>query len=134
MIRDHNRKDYDAMLAEANEIQDYIETPENLRDPGSLVARLSAINIYIARTGRLLSDARRLKDSAEEAFMTENRELMEKVNSTTFGRLLSADISEYDYLVKRIDRLNAALTHISANLRTEISWMKEEMGLTRSGY
>lgn len=134
MIRDHNRQDYDTMLAEANAIQDYIETPENLRDPGSLVARLSAINTYIARTGRLLSDAKRLKDSAEEAFMSENKELMEKVNSTTFGRLLSADISGYDYLVKRIDRLNAALTHISANLRTEISWMKEEMGLTRSGY
>jgi hypothetical protein len=123
-------------LEEIDKMQRYLEitcscTGEEIQE------RISIISVYLARTGEMLADAKRSlrrKKSSEisEAIIKIAKEscLSAKVQNT----LLESIAEDEAYLVDRLDRMNAACTHQLDSLRSLLSYEKEQLRLTNTGY
>lgn len=118
---------------EAKEIQAFLEekVPD---DPSFLVERLSVINSYMARTGYLLAQATQLQDEAvANVFLQKGAEL-QSYPATIQKSLISSYTSDVNSLVKLLERQNRALVHHGENIRTQISFAKQDLALQRQGY
>lgn len=125
----------DDLLHEAQEIQDFLESvPDNNEDPNELAMRLSYLNNYMARSGKMLADARQMQDSAVAAAYAEHAKTILKMPATIAAKFISSQTVSENYLVNWLDRINRTCTHQSDNIRTQISFAKEQMSLTRRGY
>ncbi len=126
-----------AMKNELEKIQGFLEI-ETSDDPRELVERLATINVYLARTGRILADATYIRDQEEKSAI--DRILQEygydlfKAPPTTVRRLLQSSEPLCNYVVTMCDRLNRACVHQGDNIRTQVSFAKEELRLTNSPY
>lgn len=125
----------DDLLNEAQEIQDFLESvPDNNEDPNELANRLSYLNNYMARSGKMLADAKQMQDLAIAAVYAEHSKAILKMPATVAMKFISSQTVDENYLVNWLDRINRACTHQSDNIRTQISFAKEQMSLTRRGY
>lgn len=95
------------------------------------------INAYLARTCEMLADAKRTlrrKKSSEISntiiAIAKEQCLSAKVQNT----LLDSIAEDEAYMVDRLDRLNAACTHQIDALRSLLSYEKEQLRLTNTGY
>lgn len=121
------------LRAEAAAIQDFLELTCS-DDPNEMVARLSDLSVYMARTGKMLADARRMQDAAVAATYAEHTKSILKMPATVARKFIESQTAAENYLVNWIDRLNRACTHQSENLRTQVSFAKQQLELTRKGY
>lgn len=121
------------LRAEAERIQAYLEITVS-DDPNELIARLSDLNVYLARTGRMLAEASCLRDRAVTAVYASQTETIGRMPATVARRFVEAQTADENELVTWLDRLNRACTHQSENLRTQISFAKQQLELTRKGY
>ena len=124
------------MLNEANDIQKYLEV-ECSTNPQEVQERINVINVYMARTGEMLADAKRAlrKKKSSEISNTIIAIAKEQFLSAKVQNALLDSICEDEaYLVDRLDRLNAACTHQVDALRSLLSYAKEEMRLAKTGY
>ena len=114
-------------------MQDFLEitTTDN---PDELVARLADLNVYMARSCKMLADAKKLQDDATKKVFDEYKDLFASLPATISARYINAICSSENYLVNWLDRLNKAFAHTGDNLRTQVSYCKEQMKLTRTGY
>jgi len=120
----------EAMIKEAAGIQTFMEEPPT-EIAEVLVERLAYANVYIARTGKLLADAKRmLNDRMVEVYEEKGDSLM-KVGSTLAQKIMLAYCKDESFLVDWYDRLNRGLVHSADNLRTLISFAKENMRVER---
>ena len=118
------------MIREASTIQTFMELePTDIAD--ELARRLSMANVYIARSGKLLADAKELQNEAIAATYEKMGEKLVKIGATMAGKVLIANCSRESFLVDWYDRINRGLVHSADNLRTLISYAKENMRLTR---
>ena len=132
MYAERNNK-LDELMCLAQEIQDFLEFKVS-DEPNILVDRLSEINSYIATSGKLLADAKYLLDEKmEKAFIVYDDKISNMPPSVA-TKFISSLCKEENYLVNWSERLNRSLVHIGDNTRTQVSWAKEEMSLTRKGY
>jgi len=123
-------------LKEADEMQSYLEiTCSN--NPAEIQERIAAIMPYLARSGEMLADAKKLlrkKKSSEISdtiiAITKEGHLSAKVQNA----LLDSIAENEAYLVDRLDRLNAACTHQLDALRSLLSYERENLRLSRTGY
>lgn len=120
---------YDKLLKETKEIQDYLEITCS-DNPEEVIERIKTINVYQARTGYMLAEAKKLYrrmrsseisriviDIAKQGFL-----------SASAQKALVESIAEDEaYLVDWIDRLNAACSHQQDALRSILSYTKEQM-------
>lgn len=121
------------LLQEAESMQDYLE--EGCGDnPHCMIERLSVLNSLMARSGKLLADAIRLQDEAISAVYDSEWDKVTSISPMQAKQYVSSKISEVSHAVKWYDRINATCKHQSDNLRTQISFAKEQMGLERKGY
>lgn len=118
---------------EAKRIQAYLEITAS-DDPNELVARLSELNVYLARTGRMLAEAACIRDRAVAAVYAEEAKAIFRMPATVARRFVESQTADENELVTWLDRLNRACTHQSENLRTQISFAKQQLELTRKGY
>lgn len=121
------------LLKEANSIQQFLEISVS-DNPEELVERLSYINVLLARTGKMLADAKLLQDRAITAAYTEHLNAIMKMTPTVSIKFINAITLNENYLVNWLDRMNRVLVHSSDNIRTQISYNKEQLRLTKSGY
>lgn len=121
------------LLKEANSIQQFLEISVS-DNPEELVERLSYINVLLARTGKMLADAKLLQDRAITAAYTEHMNAIMKMTPTVSVKFINAITLNENYLVNWLDRMNRVLVHSSDNIRTQISYNKEQLRLTKSGY
>ncbi|MDE5945557.1 MAG: hypothetical protein K2G93_08260 [Rikenella sp.] len=121
------------LRAEAERIQAYLEITAS-DDPNELVARLSDLNVYLARTGRMLAEASCIRDRAVAAVYASRAEVIERMPATVARRFVDSQTADENELVVWLDRLNRTCTHQSENLRTQISFAKQQLELTRKGY
>lgn len=121
------------LRAEAAAIQDFLELTCS-DDPNEMVARLSDLSVYMARTGKMLADARRMQDAAVAAAYAEHTKSILKMPATVARKFIESQTAAENYLVNWLDRLNRACTHQSENLRTQVSFAKQQLELTRKGY
>lgn len=131
MIPQEYEQLFGRLNAEADEIQRFAECcPTD--DANLLVERLNDLNHYLARTAVMLSEAKMIHDKAVlDTYMAYD---FDKMTASVVNKMVASMCGESSRLVTWIERLNRALVHIGENLRTQISFSKEQLKLTRSGY
>lgn len=96
------------------------------------VARGNDLAVYIARTGKLLADAKYHLDGKmkDEVFETLRKTAKEAgATSKAVNKIIDSLCKEEQYLVNWCERLNRSATHQLEWCRTLISKAKEEMRL-----
>ena len=114
------------MTEEAAKIQNFLEAPPT-DDVSELADRLSYANVYMARTGKLLADAKALQDDAIVLTFEGRRKDFEKLGANLAAKVMQAYCKDEGFLVNWYERLNRELVHFADNLRTLISLAKENM-------
>lgn len=118
---------------ECKRMQDFLEITTS-DDANELVARLTDINIYMARSGFLLAECKAMQDKAVASlYQLYGRDLL-KMPATVVKSFISSQTAYINYYVNWLDRINRACVHCGDNVRTQISFAKEELKLTRSGF
>lgn len=121
---------------EAQQIQEYLDI-ECSENPEEVLERIRAIMPYISRTAYLLAEAKR---AYRRKKATEIGETIVKIAKEQFlsakaqNALLDSIAEEEAYLVDWLDRLNAAATHQVDALRSILSYEREQLRITKTGY
>jgi hypothetical protein len=127
---------FDQLLEEAQQIQAYCEiTPSD--SPEEITGRIRETGVYIARTGKMLADAKyHLNRKRRDELM----DLIEKIlsekqlSAKVQNALIDSLCRQEQYLVDWIERLNRAATHQQDALRSLISYEKEHLRISKTGY
>jgi len=128
----HN-EELDKLKLIAQKIQDFLEEDYD-ESPNALVDRLGTINTYLAISGKSLADAKLIQDKEISAMYSAYNNLILKMPATIATKFINSQTYEINYLVNWLDRINRALVHTGDNTRTQISFAKEELRLTKQGY
>lgn len=128
----HN-EELDKLKLIAQKIQDFLEEDYD-ESPNALVDRLGTINTYLAISGKSLADAKLIQDKEISAMYSAYNNLILKMSATIATKFINSQTYEINYLVNWLDRINRALVHTGDNTRTQISFAKEELRLTKQGY
>lgn len=131
MIPNEYEHKFKMLNNEASMIQDFAQNcPAD--DVNVLVDRLSDLNHYMARTSVMLAEAKMIQDkSMLDAYLAYD---FSGMPASAVNKMVASMCGEANMLVNWIDRLNRTLVHIGENMRTQISFSKEQLKLTRSGY
>lgn len=119
--------------SECTYMQEFLER-DNTDSPEALVERVTKLNVLLARSGKLLADAKLIQDEISADVFIANEATIIKMGATLGRQYVQARTSNINYYVNWLDRLNRAMVHVGDNMRTQISFVKEELRLTKSGY
>jgi hypothetical protein len=120
-------EDFTALLNEAKSIDDYLNITCS-EEPAEMVQRGNDLAVYMARTGKMLADAKYHQEAkTQSAIMEELKKsgALANIPATVMNNLLKSVCKEENYLVNWIERLNRACVHQMEFLRTTISLAKE---------
>jgi hypothetical protein len=99
-------------------------------DINECAVRGNDLSVYVARTGKMLADAKYLQDLA----MNENTllcdQLYKNMPPSVRKELIKSMCAKENYMVNWIERLNRTATHQLSFMVTLISKAKAEMNLT----
>ncbi|MCM1031604.1 MAG: hypothetical protein NC410_09230 [Oscillibacter sp.] len=111
---------------EAEEINEYLSIvpPE---EPNLAIERGGELAAYIARTGKMLADAKFYQDQAIAQSIVYNLAKQAGCPASVLKQLVESSCKRENLLVNTIERLNRAATHQLDWLRTVVSMAKEEM-------
>lgn len=115
-----------ALHDEANIIQTFMDEPCNLQDPNSMTERLCKLDAYMSRLGEMNVIAKAIRSRAENAFVSQ-REDLNKLTATASNRIIKAHMEDYNILYDRIDTMYETIRHLTKDLVTQISYIKEQM-------
>lgn len=115
------------MHAEADNIQSYINETAHLEDPTSLTIRLNVLDAYMARLSDMLVRAKAMKEKAQNLYLKKNEEQISKMSATASNRQINAHLYEYTTTYNRIDTMYHTVEHLSKDLVTQISYIKQQM-------
>lgn len=127
--------DYFKLQKESQEIQDFLEITMS-DNPQEVVERGNDLQVYMARTGKMLADAKLiLNGQKRQETMNVVQEFIidQKLSAKVQNALIDGLCKDAQYLVDWIDRLNAACTHQLDWCRSVNSKNKEEMRLNNLG-
>lgn len=114
---------------ECYEIQKFLEITVS-EEINEIVERGHSLSVYMARTGKMLADAKIHKDIQMQQAIKESEE--SPLSASTINKLIDSKCKTENYLVNWIDRMNRTCTHQMDWCRTVLSKAKEEMRI--SGY
>lgn len=102
-----------------------------------IVQRGNDLAVYIARSGKLLADAkihldRKMKDEVFNTLKEAGKQA--KVSQTAINKIINSLCADEQYLVNWAERTNRSATHQLDWVRTLISKAKEEMRLAPQMY
>lgn len=120
---------YDKLLNEAKEIQEYLEITCS-DNPEEVVERIKTINVYQARTGYMLAEAKKMyrqKRSSEISRIVVDIAQQNFLCASAQKALVESIAEDEAYLVDWTDRLNSACSHQQDALRSILSYAKEQM-------
>lgn len=126
-------EELDQLKIIAQKIQDFLEEDFD-ENPNILVERLGTINTYLAVSGKALADAKLIQDKKVSGLYSEFNNLIMKMPATIATKFIGSQAYEVNFIVNWLDRINKSLVHTGDNLRTQISYAKEELRLTKNGY
>ena len=121
---------------EAQQIQDYLDI-ECSENPEEVLERIRAIMPYISRTAFMLAEAKkalRRKKASEISNTIINIAKEQCLSAKVQNTLIDSIAEEEAYLVDWLDRLNAAATHQVDALRSILSFERENLRITKTGY
>lgn len=126
-------EELDKLKIIAQKIQDFLEEDFD-ENPNILVERLGTINTYLAVSGKALADAKLIQDKKVSGLYSEFNNLIMKMPATIATKFIGSQAYEVNFIVNWLDRISKSLVHTGDNLRTQISYAKEELRLTKNGY
>lgn len=121
------------ILKEIEDMQKFLEVTTS-DDPHELVQRLTDINVYMARSGKLLADAKAYQDQVTANVYARHTDFISRVPATVTIKFVSSQCVTANHLVNWLDRINRSLVHAGDNIRTQISFAKQDLALQRKGY
>lgn len=106
-------------------------------NPEELIERIQLLSSYLSRTGWMLKEAKKelnIKKTAEiqKTIIAIAKEAC--LSANVQNALLKSICIEESELVDWIDRLNATCTHQIDACRSILSWLKEDLRVTKAGY
>lgn len=96
-------------------------------EPDAVIERGNELSVFIARTGKMLADAKYHQDTAIAESIVYHLGKQAGCPASILKQLVESTCKRENYLVNSIERLNRAATHQLDWLRTVISKAKEEM-------
>ncbi len=121
---------------EAQRIQDYLDI-ECSENPEEVLERIRAIMPFISRTAFMLAEAKkalRRKKASEISNTIINIAKEQCLSAKVQNTLIDSIAEEEAYFVDWLDRLNAAATHQVDALRSILSFERENLRITKTGY
>lgn len=115
---------YKKLAEEYNKIYSFVSSTYD-EAPHSIMDRMSMLNIYLARTGRMVAEADFLKDEKTQEVLS-NIKLLGFSPSIQKEWIKSSTKAE-NMLFKSVERLNAAIVHQLDVLRSQLSYLKTEI-------
>lgn len=121
------------LKAECQLIQSFLEADYPSDNPGACEARGRDLEAYMARTGKMLADAKYYREQAVSDAINKTLDVAAKQGKlwtpTLVNKKVDALARDHNYLVNWCDRLNRSCTHSLDFVRTLLSKHKEEMRL-----
>ncbi len=114
------------ITAELQDIQNFIEITMS-EDPNEAVARGNDLSVYMARTGKLLADAKYHRDKKLRSEIVSQIKEMVKLPPSVATKFTDTLVERESYLMNWADRSNRSCTHQLEWCRTIISKAKAEM-------
>jgi hypothetical protein len=113
----------DEIEKEITEIIGFISCYYNKDNGNEVSERITNLNIYLARTSVLLSEAQFLFD---ERFSSETEKLIgnELLTASTINNLAKSRCAIENKLLKLVDRINSTITHQLDSIRSQLSYLK----------
>ena len=121
---------------EAQQIQDYLDITCS-ENPEEVLQRIRTIMPYISRTAFMLAEAKkalRRKKASEISNTIINIAKEQCLSAKVQNTLIDSIAEEEAYLVDWLDRLNAAATHQVDALSSILSFERENLRITKTGY
>jgi hypothetical protein len=119
--------DKESIKFELKAIQDFIEINIEEEEITAVQIRGNELNAYLARSGKILADAKYHRDEKLKDSVFENLEELLKLSATTANKYVDALCKEENYLVNWADRINRTITHQLDWCRSVLSKQKEEL-------
>lgn len=124
------------MENEAQDMQVYMQD-ECSDNPAEIVERLKRLNVYQARSGLLLSEAKKMYRQKRASEISETIVAIAKENflsAKAQNALVDSIAQDEAFLVDWLDRINATCKHQQDTLRSILSYDKESLKLNNTGY
>lgn len=120
----------------AKELQMFLET-ESSNNPEELTDRILKLMSYIAYSGEMLAEAKKLLRSRKSSEISKTIIAIAKeqcLSASVQNALLDSICDDESFLVDFIERVNRTATHQLDGCRSLLSYTKEELKLSKSGY
>lgn len=120
----------------AKEFQMFLET-ESSNNPEELTDRILKLMSYIAYSGEMLAEAKKLLRSRKSSEISKTIIAIAKeqcLSASVQNALLDSICDEEAYLVDYIDRINRTATHQLDGCRSLLSYEKECARINKVGY
>ena len=124
------------LLSEAHSIQSYLEISCS-GNPDEITDRIFTLNVYLARSGEMLANAKRLLRSKKTSEINKTIIAIAKeshLSASVQNALLDSICEEESFAVDFIERINRGCVHQIDSLRSVLSYEKEGMRLSNTGY
>ena len=101
------------------------KTPEQIMEHAEL------LSIMIGQSGNCLADAKYLQDAVINGAIMEalSKAYEERLSPSVINKFVATAGKDLNYLVNRLDRINATATHQLDYIRTLISYEKAKMNI-----
>lgn len=127
---------YEKIEKEASEMQSYLEI-ECSDNPEEVLERLKRINVYQARSGYMLAEAKKMYRQKRASEISEIIVAIAKENylsAKAQNALVESAAQDEAYLVDWLERVNATCSHQQDVLRSILSYEKEQLRSNNTGY
>lgn len=110
-------------------IYEIVQSTYNDKDGNTLVERITLLNQYLAYTSELMADAKFYLDAkkgkvSEEIFSDEK---FKNLSPTKSKSLIEGRCALENRIYVRVERLNRTVTHQLEGLRSQLSFLKQQM-------
>lgn len=122
---------YNKIVEELKEMQSIIEV-EISDNIDEAVERGNVLSVYIARSGKLLADAKYHKEKKLRSDIVAELKQIVKLPPSVATKFVDTLVEKENYLMNWADRLNRTCTHQLEWCRTLVSKAKAEMAAFRS--
>lgn len=119
------------MWTEIKEMQEFLEI-EASEDANEICERLRTINVYMARSSRMLAEAKAHRRKAERDTFAALPDF-HTMPANTLKKYLEVCAYEWYEIEDALDSLYKTCVHQMDGLRSLLSFTKEDMRLSRSG-
>ena len=126
----------DEIKKEAEEIQNYLDITVST-NPEEIVERIANLMSYMSRSGEMWVLSKKYLRKKKTSEINKTIISIAKtghLSATVQNALLDSICEEEAFLVDWLERINRGCVHQIDALRSLISYQKEEMRLTKTGY